>query len=149
MGNPAEIVVGLCFLAVGLGFTGGAIGLQIGGPTEPLPGFFPFLGGVALIFLAAVFLLQVRRGRAGNGPAFGKLRGPGTVVLALILYVVSLEWLGFVIATGLLSAVVLKVMQTHWRMLVPVSFVLATVCYILFDRFLGLTLPGGFLAGFF
>lgn len=146
MRKPGEIGMGICFLGVGIGFTIGAIQLQIGKPTEPQPGFFPFLDGVILIVLSALFLFQARFGRTGETRAFGKLWSPGIVVLGLILYVASLETLGYIIATALLSAVILRVLETKFRVLFPVSLLLAVGSYILFDRLLGVTLPGGLLA---
>ena len=146
MRKPGEIGVGICFLGIGIGFTIGAIRLQIGKPTEPQPGFFPFLGGVILIVLSAIFLFQAQLGRTGETQAFGKLRRPVIVVLGLILYVAGLESLGYIVATALLSAVMLRVLETKFRALFPVSLLLAIGSYILFDRLLGVTLPGGLLA---
>ncbi len=146
MRKPGEIAVGICFLGIGIGFTIGAIRLQIGKPTEPQPGFFPFLGGVILIVLSAIFLFQAQLGRTGETQAFGKLRSPSIVVLGLILYVAGLEPLGYIVATALLSAAVLRVLETKFRVLFPVSLLLAIGSYILFDRLLGVTLPGGLLA---
>jgi len=146
MRKPGEIAVGICFLGIGIGFMIGAIRLQIGKPTEPQPGFFPFLGGVILIVLSAIFLFQAQLGRTGETQAFGRLRSPGIVVLGLILYVAGLQSLGYVLATALLSAAVLRVLETKFRMLLPVSLLLAIGSYILFDRLLGVTLPGGLLA---
>ena len=123
----------------------GAIKLTIGVPTEPQPGFFPFIDGIILIVLSALFLFQAWRGRAGESPAFGKLRGPAIVVLTLILYVATLETLGYVITTAVLSAVVLYVLETKPRVLVLVSLGLAVVSYLLFSRLLGVTLPPGLL----
>jgi hypothetical protein len=57
-----------------------------------------------------------------------------------------LETLGYIIATALLSAVMLRVLETKFRMLLPVSLLLAIGSYILFDRLLGVSLPGGPLA---
>jgi len=139
-------VVGICFLSIGIGFTIGAIHLQIGRPTEPQPGFFPFLDGVTLIVLSAIFLFQALGGRAGETHAFGKLRGPAIVVLGLILYVASLDTLGYIIATAFLSAVMLWVLETRSRVLVAVSLLLSIGTYTLFSRLLGVTLPGGLLA---
>ena len=146
MRKAGGIGVGICFLGIGIGFTIGAIRLQIGKPTEPQPGFFPFLGGVILIVLSAIFLFQAQLGRTGETQAFGKLRSPGIVVLGLILYVAGLEPLGYIVATALLSAAVLRVLETKFRVLFPVSLLLAIGSYILFDRLLGVTLPGGLLA---
>jgi len=146
MRKSGEIVVGICFLGIGIGFTMGAIHLQIGRPTEPQPGFFPFLDGVTLIVLSAIFLFQVLKGRAGETHALGKLRGPAIVVLGLILYVASLETLGYIIATAFLSAVMLWALETRLRVLVAVSLLLSIGSYTLFSRLLGVPLPAGLLA---
>lgn len=148
MRKPGEIVAGLCFLAIGIGFTVGAVKLQIGAPTEPQPGFFPFWDGVFLIALSAVFLFKAWGGRAGESHAFGRLGGPAVVVLALILYVATMETVGYVITTALLSAAVLKVLETKPRVLVIMSLILAVASYLIFDRLLGVTLPLGLLAVF-
>jgi hypothetical protein len=149
MRKPGEIVVGLCFLAIGAGFTVGAVKLQIGGPTEPLPGFFPFLDGIILIVLSAIFLFLAWGGRTGESHAFGNLWSPAIIVLTLVLYVAALETLGYVITTAFLSAVVLRILETKLRLNVTVSLILSVVSYIIFDRLLGLTLPAGVLAAFF
>ncbi|MBU2054239.1 MAG: tripartite tricarboxylate transporter TctB family protein [Proteobacteria bacterium] len=148
MRKPGEIVVGLCFLVIGICFTAGAVKLQIGVPTEPQPGFFPFVDGVILIALSSLFLFRAWGGRAGDSHAFGRIKGPAAVVLALVLYVATLERLGYVITTGLLSAVVLKVMETRPRVLVLVSLSLTVISYLVFDRLLGVTLPPGILTAF-
>jgi hypothetical protein len=149
MRNPGEIVVGLFFLAIGIGFTVGAVKLQIGGPTEPLPGFFPFLDGIVLSVLSAIYLFLAWGGRVGKSHAFGKLWGPAIVVVTLILYVAAIEMLGYIITTTFLSAVVLKVLDTKLPVLLMVSLVLSVVSYLIFDRLLGVTLPSGLLTGFF
>ncbi len=148
MRKPGEIVAGLSFLAIGIGFAVGAVKLGIGAPTEPQPGFFPFWDGVILIALSAVFLFKAWSGRAGESHAFGRLGGPAVVVLALILYVAAMETVGYVITTALLSAVVLKVLETKPRVLVLISLILAVASYLIFDRLLGVTLPLGLLAAF-
>ena len=148
MRKPGQIVAGLCFLGIGIGFTVGAVKLQIGVPTEPQPGFFPFWDGVILITLSAVFLFQAWGGRVSESHAFGRLGGPAVVVLALVLYVATMETVGYVITTALLSAAVLKVLETKPRVLVLMSLILAVASYLIFDRLLGVTLPLGLLAAF-
>ena len=148
MRKPGEIVAGLCFAVIGILFMIGAVKLRVGVPTEPRPGFFPFIDGIILIVLSTLFLIQVFSGRIGESHAFGKMGGPILVVLTLILYVATLETLGYVITTTILSAVVLKVMETKPWILVLVSLILAVVSYLLFDRLLGVTLPRGLLAVF-
>jgi len=148
MRKSGEIIAGLCFLAIGIGFTVGAVKLRIGAPTEPQPGFFPFWDGLILIALSAAFLVQAWGGRVGESHAFGRLGGPAVVVLALVLYVAMMETMGYVITTALLSAVVLKVLETKTRVLILMSLILAVASYLIFDRLLGVTLPLGLLAAF-
>lgn len=148
MRKPADILVGLLFLAIGIVFVAGAVELRVGVPTEPRPGFFPFIDGTILIVLSLLYLLQTWRGRTGESQAFGNVRGPALVVLTMILYVATIETLGYVITTAILSAVVLKVMETKPAILVLISLILPVVSYLLFDRLLGVTLPAGLLASF-
>jgi putative tricarboxylic transport membrane protein len=145
MRKPGEIVVGLCFAAIGIAFMIGAVKLSVGVPTEPKPGFFPFIDGIILLALSVLFLVQAWRGRAGDSQAFGRIQGPVVVVLTLILYVATLETVGYVITTTILSSVVLYVLETKPRALVLMSLGLALVSYLLFDRLLGITLPPGLL----
>jgi putative tricarboxylic transport membrane protein len=148
MRKTGDIVVGLCFLAIGIAFAVNSVKLKIGVPTEPQPGFFPFIDGIILIALSVLFLFQAWRGKAGESPAFGKVGGPAIVVLTLLLYVATLETLGYVVTTAILSAVVLRAMETKPRILLLVSVILAVVSYLLFDRLLGVTLPPGLMAAF-
>jgi putative tricarboxylic transport membrane protein len=97
---------------------------------------------------SVLFLMQAWRGRAGDSPAFGNVRAPFIVVLTLVLYVATLETLGYIITTAILAAAVLRVMETKLRVLVLVSLILAVVSYLLFDRLLGVTLPRGLMAAF-
>ena len=62
MRKSGDIAVGLFFLAVGIVFMIGAVKLQVGVPTEPRPGFFPFIDGIILIVLA-LFLFHAWGGR--------------------------------------------------------------------------------------
>ena len=149
MRKPGEVIVGLGFLAIGIGFMVGAVKLQIGGPTDPQPGFFPFLDGIVLIVLSAIFLIQVWRGRIGESQAFGKLWAPVIVVVTMILYVAVIEKLGYIISTAILSAVVMKVLETKLWPLVIVSIVLPAASFVIFDRLLGITLPLGIMAAVF
>lgn len=145
MRKPGEMAVGLCFAAIGIAFVIGAVKLTVGVPTEPKPGFFPFIDGVILVVLSALFLVQAWRGQAGESQPFGKIRGPAVVIVTLILYVATLDTVGYVLTTTVLSAVVLHVLDTKPRVLVPVSLGLALTSYLLFSRLLGVTLPPGLL----
>ena len=145
MRKTGEIAVGLCFAVIGIVFVIGAVKLTVGVPTEPKPGFFPFIDGVILITLSVLFLFRTWSERVSEGAAFGNVRGLAIVVVALVLYVATLESLGYVITTAVLSAVVLKVLDTKPQALILVSVGLAVVSYLLFTRLLGVVLPSGLL----
>jgi putative tricarboxylic transport membrane protein len=145
MRKTGEIVMGLCFAVIGIVFVIGAIKLTIGVPTEPKPGFFPFIDGVILIALTVLFLIKTWGERAGEGSAFSNVRGLVIVVITLVLYVATLESLGYVITTAVLSGVVLYVLETKPRALVLMSVGLALGSYLVFSRLLGVVLPPGLL----
>jgi putative tricarboxylic transport membrane protein len=145
MRKTGEIAVGLCFAVIGVVFVIGAVKLTIGVPTEPHPGFFPFIDGVILIALSVLFLLRTWGERAREGSAFGNVRGLVIVVVTLVLYVATLESLGYIITTAVLSGVVLYVLETKPRALILVSVGLAVASYLLFSRLLGILLPPGLL----
>ena len=148
MRKSGELIVGICFAAIGILFVIGAVKLKIGVPTQPLPGFFPFIDGTILIALSCLFLLQLWRGREPEGGTSGNLRGPALLIVTLVLYVATLETLGYVLTTAFLSAVVLRIMKTKPRIFIPVSLLLAIVSFFIFDRLLGVTLPRGVLTAF-
>jgi putative tricarboxylic transport membrane protein len=145
MRKTGEIAVGLCFAVIGIVFVLGAVKLKVGVPTEPHPGFFPFVDGIILIALSVLFLFKTWGEQAGENHAFGNIRGLSIVVVTLVLYVAALEPLGYVITTAILSAVILKVLETKPLALVLVSVGLAIGSYLLFTRLLGVMLPPGLL----
>lgn len=137
------------FILIGIGVTVRAVGLQIGTATEPKPGFFPFLGGIGLTVLSGIYLVRsLWRGGGPEDKIKGDLWRPTFLVLGLVIYVLTFNPLGYVLATFILSAIVLWIMDTRpWWTLAGVSLGLALASYILFDRLLGVTLPKGIMPG--
>jgi len=120
--------------------------LHLGTPTQPEPGFFPFICGISLIVLSVVLLLYAWLGRSTGMQSFGELWRPGILIMGLFVYSLILDFIGYVVATIMLSTVVLFVMEvkTVWK-IGAISLVLSIASYILFDRLLGITLPQGIL----
>jgi putative tricarboxylic transport membrane protein len=149
MRKVGDILVGIVFLFIATVFTVGGIRLQIGSPTEPQPGFFPFLGGITLIILAGILLFQAWQGKSSGTQAFGKLWGPLILTVGLVAYVAALEIVGYIIATTMLSAIVLRILGTKsfWVMS-AISLILGVGSYFIFDALLGVPLPVGVLAKF-
>ena len=149
MRNVGDILVGIISLLIALVFIVGGIRLRLGPPTEPEPGFFPFLGGITLMILAGILLVQAWQGKSSGTNAFGKLWGPLALIAGMVAYVAVLEITGYVIATTLLSALVLWVLEAKpFWVLGVISLVLGVGSYVIFDVLLGVPLPVGALAKF-
>jgi putative tricarboxylic transport membrane protein len=146
MKNRADLLGGLFCAALGAGFCAGALRLHIGTATEPQPGFFPFFGGAALVALAAILFSRAWQGK-GERASFGDLRRPAALVASLVVYLVTLNVLGYVIATSVLAVAVLKILDTpSWGLAIGIGTGLSVGTYLLFDRLLGMGLPQGVLA---
>ncbi len=146
MKNRTDLLTSVILGAVGGGVIAAAVRLRIGTATQPQPGFFPLLGGVLLVVFSAILFVQAWRGRTGS-VVFGDLRRPAGLLGGLVFYVVVLNPLGYVIATAVLAALVLWIMDTRsaW-LLAGGSVALSVGTYFLFARLLSMPLPGGLLA---
>ncbi len=125
-----------------------SVRMRLGTPTEPQPGFFPFTAGAILVILCAILLIKAFSGHSEGAEAFGELWRPVILIVGLLTYSLVLDVLGYVIATIILSAVVLRVLDTKtWWKLAAISFLLSIGTYLLFDRLLDVSLPPGILSG--
>jgi putative tricarboxylic transport membrane protein len=141
-----DAIAGGFFLLLGLGAVAGSVQLQIGTPSEPQPGFFPFLGGLGLVILSGLLLVQNWRGHSSGGEPFVEVRRPLIATIGLIAFVILLNPLGYVLATAILSAILLVVLGVRLglRSLLTIAL-LAVGTYLLFDRVLDVPLPEGIL----
>ena len=141
-----DVVGGLVGALTGIAVVVGSLGLRIGTPSSPQPGFFPFLGGMALVALSCVLVVQAGLGRSTGTESFGEVRRPALLVGGLGVYVGLLDPLGYVLATILIAGVILRVLGvTSWRVLAVGSVALSLGTYLLFGRVLGVDLPPGVL----
>jgi len=134
------------FLLAGLGVMIESIRLTIGTPTNPQPGFFPFLGGAILIGLSLVLTIRAWLGIGKRPEPFGEVRRPAALVAGTGVYVLILDPLGYVLATIPLGFLVLWILGVKsWQVLGSVSVGLSVVTYFLFAHLLGIELPPGLL----
>jgi hypothetical protein len=118
----------------------------VGSPTEPQPGFFPFLGGISLIVLSTIILFKGRIGQSQEKVVFGEVRRPALLLVVMIVLVGVLDRLGYVIGTFIASGLILRILNVKsWRVLILTSLCLSIGTYILFDKLLGIELPVGIL----
>jgi putative tricarboxylic transport membrane protein len=148
MRKRADALAGIFFALVGIVVMTQAIGLGIGTATDPKPGFFPLLGGLGLTVISTILLVRSLGEHSIELKEFGDLWRPLFLVLGLGIYILTLDMLGYIIATVILSAIVLHLMDTKpWWALFGISLGLALSSYFLFDRLLGVILPKGILIG--
>ena len=147
MKNGSDVVGGLFLFLLGIGAVIGAIRLHVGSPTEPQPGFFPFLGGISLIVFSSIIFLKGWLGYSRKKVTFGEVGRPALLLIVMIMLVAVLDRLGYVIGTFIASGLILRILNAKtWRVLVFTSFCLSVGAYILFDKLLGIELPVGILA---
>jgi uncharacterized membrane protein YhhN len=147
MRNLADVVAGIVLIFVGIGAIVGAVGLRVGTPTEPQPGFFPFLSGLSIFILSSIILVQGWLGRTENRIRFGEIRRPAMLIAVLIAFVGLLEPLGYVLACPIIVVLALRIMGIRsWKVLLTTSLGLSIGTFVLFDRLLGITLPVGILS---
>jgi hypothetical protein len=146
MKNKGDVVGSLFLFLLGIGAVIGAIRLQVGSPTEPQPGFFPFLGGISLIVLSSIIFLKGWIGQSENKVAFGEVGRPALLLVVMFALVVVLDNVGYVIGTFIASGLILRILNVKsWRVLLLTSLCLSIGTYILFDKLLGIDLPVGIL----
>lgn len=120
------------------------------------PRFFPYFVGTFLIVIAVVLLVQVWRGVVGQpeeGEDVDAARHTDWRTVALLAavflgHIALIEPTGWVVATAVLffgTAWVLGARKPVRAGLIAIT--VAVVVYVVFDRVLGVSLPGGILEG--
>lgn len=146
MKNRSDTAGSLFLFLLGVGAIIGAIRLKVGSPTEPQPGFFPFLGGLSLIVFSTIIFLKGRTGQSQKKVVFGDVGRPALLLLVMVVLVGVLDRLGYVIGTFIASGLILRILNVKsWRVLLLTSLCLSIGTYILFDKLLGIELPVGIL----
>jgi putative tricarboxylic transport membrane protein len=147
MKNAGDAVGSLFLFLLGIGAVFGAIRLKVGSPTEPQPGFFPFLGGLSLIVLSTIIFFKGRIGQSQEKIAFGEIGRPALLLAVMIALVAVLDSVGYVVGTFLASGIILRILNVKsWRIIIFTSLCLSIGTYVLFDKLLGIDLPVGVLA---
>jgi putative tricarboxylic transport membrane protein len=144
MQNKRDMITGFLLILIGIGVVIHSIGLQVGTVLRPLPGFFPFLVGLAVIVLSLILLVQ---GWSGRGKALQPMRNllrPAIMVVCMGVYATILDPLGYVPSTIFIAAITLRIMGVRsWKVISLSSSTLSVGVYLLFTRMLGVELPAG------
>lgn len=113
------------------------------------PGMYILFLGIALMTVGALHLIVNRSkgpgmkemavGKGMKGRAFG-------LIVAFIVYNILIDVLGYLASTFLFFLMQFRILGIKsWRMTCILSFVLATLYYVIFERFCNMVFPRGIL----
>jgi putative tricarboxylic transport membrane protein len=126
--------------------------LGLGSLHKPGSGFMPFWSAVLIAILAVIlFVQEIRAGSVAPEEEGGERpnwKSIGLTLLFFLVYILSLEYLGFIVGTVLFTGAILKIIEKKgWFLSSWVSLVMAFACYYVFKVWLQAELPRG-LIGF-
>jgi hypothetical protein len=130
----------------------GSILLPYGNIHNPGPGFFPLWLGIILGALSIGLLLQSARRKEGARvlgdilPEKVRWQKVLWVLIALVLYGCLMNIFGFLIVTFFLMAFLLRFIEPQpWKSVIGSTLVGSLGCYLVFEVWMKLRLPKGFL----
>ena len=115
---------------------------------HPGPGFFPFGLAIALILLSLALIFKHWKKDASPPPFWPErtwLR-PLLGVAILIFYALVVDVIGFILTTFLFLVIWMWVIERlRWRTILSISVGTTVALYLIFNLFLEVPLPSGFL----
>ena len=136
----------------GVGLVALAISLRLGlwRQSSPGEGLFPFLTALAMVtFGVAALVRDWIKSERGYTRAAGDRTGlirVGAYLGALVFYAVSLEFLGFIVATAITITFILRFAERYpWTATLALTAGTVIGCQVLFVLWLGAILPTGTL----
>jgi putative tricarboxylic transport membrane protein len=122
---------------------------DLGTASSPGPGFMPFLAGLFWSFFALVTFFQALINRSGEKEDIWSGVNIYKIVFTLIMllvYVLLLDWIGFLISTFLLILILIRFIgpQSWWTSLWGAGLT-AVLSYLFFEAWLKAQLPRGIL----
>ena len=125
--------------------------LGLGKVAEPGPGFLFFWSGIVLCIMSLVILFGTfDRKKAGepDKPIFGEISFKKIIFvsMAVFLYALLIEKLGFILVTILLFVFILGVVEKKgWLFTILSSSIVTSAAYLVFKTWLETQLPTGIL----
>ena len=142
----------LVWLGMGVFICIGSLRLSLGEFRKPGPGFLSFFAGLVITGLAFVVHLQSRKRRPRtekeeSEPIWSDPKKGMKIVMtvvALLVYAVVMNYLGFLISTFLFLAFVLKTIEPQrWSVTLIGSLIASAAFYVIFEMGLQSQLPKG------
>jgi hypothetical protein len=145
-----DIQSGIFLLLISVFASVESLRMGIGKLTFPGPGFLPFLAGVVLGCLSILLIITTYYKRSFL-PARDWYKEVlwqrwSIAIISIVLWALLLEYLGFIICTIILIAVlIISVEAQRWKLAFIVTIVGTVVLYLFFQIILKTQLPMGFL----
>ena len=143
---------GVAFLIVSVCICWGSALLPYGNVHDPGPGFLPFWLGIVLGLMSIGLILQSSlkktRGKMLRELLAEKVRWVKVLstLIALTLYAVLMDYVGFLIITFLLIAYLIRFIDPQsWKKALGWALVGSVGAHLIFNVWLQLRLPRGFL----
>lgn len=144
----ANRVTGAIALVVGLTWALLARGLPLQQGNAPGPGLFPLALGLVFAAMGAGLLAQSRADRSAP-PLWPDRAGARRVLLifcALAAYIALVDLVGFPSSTTLFLIALFRAWGGYrWRVVIALAAALSAANYVIFEAWLGLSLPSGSL----
>jgi hypothetical protein len=121
--DRGNALCGALFIAFGLYFSAGSLGMELGTPFRMGPGFFPLVLAAIFILLGLVIALQAIRVEGEPIGVFA-LRGMAFILPAPVLFALTLKGLGFV-PSIFITTLLASFASTKMR--VPTALILAAL----------------------
>ena len=127
--------------------------LGVGTFHAPQAGFLPLAASLCLGILSFLLLVTTRRGKDRLSQEteditfnLSLIRKVLYVIVSLFLYAIFLNALGFILVSMILMAFMLRVIEPQkWHVVVLGTILIPIVAFVIFDYFLKVQLPKGFL----
>ena len=150
MKNPDQCA-GIFWILLGGAITLSSFFYGVGSFSTPGPGFITFLAGAILTLLSLVLFLSSSKSKGGGQSLRslweGRQSGKAFYILALLVaYMFLMTPLGFLLSTFLLLILLFRVQAAYsLQKLILLSAAATIISIIVFDVWLGVQLPRGFM----
>lgn len=135
-----RITAAIAFVAFGIAVCVWTVSIGIGTPSEPGPGFWPFILGVVSIAAAVIFAV-VSRDSKGEPFTRSSLVGAG-LMISVGVFIVLMQQVHFTVAAAFLLVVgQLLAGERRWIRISVVTVVATAACWFLFFELLGVPTP--------
>ena len=142
--SQRDFAAGLMFIAIGVAFAVGALNYTFGSSAKPGPAFFPFGLGMLLALLGAMVLFKALTIESVDGEPIGHIAWKPLLVIlgSAVVFGIALPTLGLIIALPILvigSSAASE--EFTWLPSIASSVLLTILCWLVFVKGLGLTIP--------